>query len=379
MTRGGRGAPSREHPRRLPRRRGRRRHRPVRRHHGARPTSPSPSRPAPSTRSSAPTAPASRRCSTSSPASTRPRTGRCGSATPARPDAPAPDRRHRRGPDLPEHRAVAARQSVAENLMLGRHHLTQAGLRRRRPAAAAGHPRGQAAPRAGRARSPSSSSSATSCDTPVGLLSYGDQKRVEVARALCLEPRLLLLDEPVAGMNAEETARMAEAILDDPVGAGHLRSSSSSTTWAWSWASPTGSRCSTSADASPTAPPPRCSADPEVIRAYLGTGRRGGPTDRGRRPPVRQPHRDPGEDPVTHFLSLLLNGISLGAIYALIALGLRDHLQGQRGRQLHAGLAAAAGRVHRRPAVPDPLGFSLGGARRRSPCTALVGAASSSG
>ena len=51
-------------------------------------------------------------------------------------------------------------------------------------------------------------------DVPVGVLSYGDQKRVEVARALCTEPDLLLLDEPVAGMNAEETRRMAAAILE---------------------------------------------------------------------------------------------------------------------------------------------------------------------
>ena len=48
----------------------------------------------------------------------------------------------------------------------------------------------------------------------MGVLSYGDQKRVEVARALCTEPDLLLLDEPVAGMNAEETRRMAEAVLE---------------------------------------------------------------------------------------------------------------------------------------------------------------------
>ena len=51
-------------------------------------------------------------------------------------------------------------------------------------------------------------------DTPVGVLPYGDQKRVEVARALCTEPHLLLLDEPVAGMNSEETDRMARAVLE---------------------------------------------------------------------------------------------------------------------------------------------------------------------
>jgi branched-chain amino acid transport system ATP-binding protein len=49
---------------------------------------------------------------------------------------------------------------------------------------------------------------------PVGLLPYGIQKRVELGRALAMEPELLMLDEPVAGMNLEETEDMARFILD---------------------------------------------------------------------------------------------------------------------------------------------------------------------
>lgn len=48
----------------------------------------------------------------------------------------------------------------------------------------------------------------------VGALAYGIQKRVELGRALCLQPALLLLDEPMAGMNTEEKEDMARYILD---------------------------------------------------------------------------------------------------------------------------------------------------------------------
>ncbi|MDY7038536.1 MAG: ABC transporter ATP-binding protein [Thermodesulfobacteriota bacterium] len=48
----------------------------------------------------------------------------------------------------------------------------------------------------------------------VGSIPYGLQKRVELARALAMEPKILLLDEPVAGMNMEETEDMARFILD---------------------------------------------------------------------------------------------------------------------------------------------------------------------
>ncbi|MEM8948554.1 MAG: ABC transporter ATP-binding protein [Pseudomonadota bacterium] len=51
-------------------------------------------------------------------------------------------------------------------------------------------------------------------NTPVGKLPYGLQKRVELARALAAEPELLLLDEPMAGMNLEEKEDMCRFVLD---------------------------------------------------------------------------------------------------------------------------------------------------------------------
>jgi branched-chain amino acid transport system ATP-binding protein len=50
--------------------------------------------------------------------------------------------------------------------------------------------------------------------TPVGRLPYGLQKRVDLGRALAAEPRMLLLDEPMAGMNVEEKQDMCRFILD---------------------------------------------------------------------------------------------------------------------------------------------------------------------
>jgi len=48
----------------------------------------------------------------------------------------------------------------------------------------------------------------------VGSLPFGIQRRVELGRALAMDPKLLLLDEPVSGMNVEETEDMARFILD---------------------------------------------------------------------------------------------------------------------------------------------------------------------
>ena len=49
---------------------------------------------------------------------------------------------------------------------------------------------------------------------PVGILPYGVRKRVELGRALCMEPKLLLMDEPAAGLNQEETEDLARYLLD---------------------------------------------------------------------------------------------------------------------------------------------------------------------
>lgn len=57
--------------------------------------------------------------------------------------------------------------------------------------------------------------------SPAGSLSYGDQRRVEIMRALALQPKILLLDEPVAGMNDVESGKLADtfqALADSGIG-----------------------------------------------------------------------------------------------------------------------------------------------------------------
>ncbi|GGQ28427.1 ABC transporter ATP-binding protein [Streptosporangium pseudovulgare] len=107
--------------------------------------------------------------------------------------------------------ALSPRLPVRDNLMLGRHRLTRAGFLScglRLPSA-----RREAARHGERVEEIAAFVGLTGLlATPVGLLPYGVQKRVELARALCMEPRLLLLDEPVAGMTGGERRDMAGLI-----------------------------------------------------------------------------------------------------------------------------------------------------------------------
>ena len=70
-------------------------------------------------------------------------------------------------------------------------------------------------------------------DRFVGQLPYGVRKKVELARALALEPKLLLLDEPSAGMNAEEKEELVHVVRDIRDEMGVTIVLWSSTTWAW--------------------------------------------------------------------------------------------------------------------------------------------------
>lgn len=106
-----------------------------------------------------------------------------------------------------------ANQDVVANLMLGRHHLMKGGFME--GLVYFGRARGQEIEHRHRVEEVMELLELDHLrGLPVGMLPYGIQKRMELARALCMSPKLLLLDEPVAGMNSTETEDMARYILE---------------------------------------------------------------------------------------------------------------------------------------------------------------------
>jgi branched-chain amino acid transport system ATP-binding protein len=107
--------------------------------------------------------------------------------------------------------ALSPESTVERNLLVGRHRLTRAGF----VTSGLGLPsarRELARQRAHVAEIAEQIGIGGLLERPVAGLSYGDRKRVELARAVCAEPSVLLLDEPVAGMNAHESEAMAASI-----------------------------------------------------------------------------------------------------------------------------------------------------------------------
>ncbi|WP_369232135.1 ABC transporter ATP-binding protein [Streptomyces sp. R21] len=107
--------------------------------------------------------------------------------------------------------ALPPHATVEDSLLLGRHRLTRTGFLSaglRLPSAAREERRHRARVR----EIAAFVGLEDQLDRPAGSLPYGQQKLAELARALCMEPRLLLLDEPVAGMTADERRRTAAVV-----------------------------------------------------------------------------------------------------------------------------------------------------------------------
>ena len=171
--------------------------------------------------------------------------------------------------------ALSATATVAQNLLLGRHRLSRAGFLAaglRTPAA-----RREDADQARRvAEIADLIGLGDVLHVPVAALPYGLRKRVELGRALCGEPSVLLLDEPVAGMTAEEAAQLADTLVRVQAELGmSMLLVEHDMTFVMGIADEItvldfGRRIA-------AGPPEQVQRDPAVVLAYLGSNRRAAP------------------------------------------------------------------------------------------------------
>ena len=163
--------------------------------------------------------------------------------------------------------ALSPGVSVLDNLLVARHRLMRSGFIAdglRLPRA-----RRERAAHEARVREIADLLGLDDLERPVGTLPYGTRKRVELARALCAEPELLLLDEPVAGMVADESTAMARAITQARAELGiSVLLVEHDMTFVMGMADRVtvldfGKRIA-------DGPPGEIQRDPEVVRAYLG-------------------------------------------------------------------------------------------------------------
>ena len=226
--------------------------------------------------------------------------------------------------------------TAAENVMVAMHPHLEGGRLPDHPRHARAAPRGARGPRHGPASCSSSSASAAPRRVRASNLSYGDQRRLEVARALALRPKLLLLDEPTAGMNPQESATFiafVHRVRDEQGSDGPAdRARHEASSWASSERITVLEYGAKIAEGTPAT---RSATNQRVIEAYLGKAGDRGSAHEHRRDDDQPAARAAGREP-------MLTVDDIHVYYGNIAAVKGISLDGAPGRDRHPDRLATA-------------------------------------